>query len=209
MKSDSDPQRLAAEKMRAAGQSDEAIRAFSSALERVRSGAGTLISSSELEPAPGVPALDELPEADPGQALAGVALVKLNGGLATSMGLNQPKTLLEAREGRSFLEIIIGQTLALRRRHGVRLPLVLMNSQATREPTLAALAEHPEIGTEGIPWTFSRAWSPSSMPTRWRRSAGRMTRRWSGTRPDTATCTPRYAAQGCSPPCWSRDSATR
>ena len=67
------------------------------------------------------------------------ALIKLNGGLATSMGLEQPKSLLEAKHGRTFLEIIVGQTLALRDRHGIRLPLVLMNSEVTRRPTLAAL----------------------------------------------------------------------
>jgi UTP--glucose-1-phosphate uridylyltransferase len=146
--------------MREAGQTDEAIRSFTSALERVRSGAATLIPSSELEPAPGVPALEDLPEADPASALRPVALIKLNGGLATSMGLHEPKSLVEAREGRSFLEIIIGQTLALRRSHGVRLPLVLMNSQATRQPTASALAEHPEVGVDGVPLDFLQSMVP-------------------------------------------------
>ena len=36
-------------------------------------------------------------------------MIKLNGGLATTMGLRQPKSLIEARDGHSFLEIIIGQ----------------------------------------------------------------------------------------------------
>ena len=48
-----------------------------------------------------------------------VALIKLNGGLATTMGLQQPKSLMEARDGLSFLDIIVGQTLALRRRYDV------------------------------------------------------------------------------------------
>ena len=43
-------------------------------------------------------------------------MIKLNGGLATTMGLRGPKSLVEAREGRSFLEIIVGQMLALRAR---------------------------------------------------------------------------------------------
>ena len=51
-----EPIDAAAAKMREAGQSDAAIRQFSSALERVRSGVATLIPSSELEPAPDVPA---------------------------------------------------------------------------------------------------------------------------------------------------------
>ena len=131
----------ATDKMRAAGAHEEAIRAFQNAYSRLESGGDAMLPSSELEPAPDAPALDELPEADAAQALAGVAVVKLNGGLATSMGLQQPKSLMEARDGRSFLEIIIGQTLALRRRYGVGLPLMLMDSEATRDATLAELRE--------------------------------------------------------------------
>jgi len=61
------------------------------------------------------------------------------------MGLRSPKALVEAREGHSFLDLIIGQTLVLRVRYGVRLPLILMDSQATREETLRALESHPEL----------------------------------------------------------------
>ena len=87
-------------------------------------------------------------------------MIKLNGGLATSMGLQQPKSLVQAREGRSFLEIIVGQTLALRERHGVRLPLVLMNSDATREATEAALSAFPAIAHEGIAPDFMQSMIP-------------------------------------------------
>ncbi|MGH2836262.1 MAG: UTP--glucose-1-phosphate uridylyltransferase, partial [Solirubrobacteraceae bacterium] len=114
-------------KMREAGQSEASIRQFSFAMERVLSGAETMIPSSELEPAPDVPLLESLPSVDAASVLERLAVVKLNGGLATSMGLQQPKSLLEARDGRSFLEIVVGQTLALRRRYGARLPLILMN----------------------------------------------------------------------------------
>lgn len=150
----------ATDKMRAAGQSDAAIRQFCFALERVRSGAQTLIPSSELEPVPDVPALEDLPDVDPGAALERVAVIRLNGGLATSMGLQQPKSLLEARDGHTFLDIIIGQTLALRRRHGVRLPLILMDSVATREATLAALDRRPELATPELPQDFLQSMVP-------------------------------------------------
>ena len=83
--------------------------------------------------------LEQLPDADPAAALADVVIVKLNGGLATTMGLRAPKSLVEAREGHSFLDIIVRQIRALRDRYGIRLPLVLMDSEATREETLAAL----------------------------------------------------------------------
>ena len=156
----STPIEAAAAKMRAAGQTEEAVAAFSSALERLQSGAQTMMPTAELEPAPGVPALEELPEAEGADALAGVAVIKLNGGLATSMGLQEPKSLVEARQGRSFLEIIVGQTLSLRDRHGVGLPLVLMNSDATREPTLSALSAFPALPAEGLEPDFLQSMVP-------------------------------------------------
>ncbi len=155
-----DPIEAAAEKMREGGQSEASIRQFSSALERVQSGEQTLIPSAELEPAPDVPELEELPDVDPAAVLERLAVIRLNGGLATSMGLQQPKSLLEARDGMTFLEIIVGQTLALRRRHGVRLPLILMNSEATRGPTLEALARFVELATPEIPQDFLQSMVP-------------------------------------------------
>ncbi len=155
-----DAKRAAAEKMRAAGAHEEAIRAFESAFERLISGAEAMLPSSELEPAEDVPSLEELPDADVADALASVAVIKLNGGLATTMGLQQPKSLVEARDGRTFLDIIVGQTLALRRRFGVRLPLVLMNSDATQADTERALAEHPEIEVEGLEPSFLQSMIP-------------------------------------------------
>jgi UTP--glucose-1-phosphate uridylyltransferase len=162
----------AAKKMREGGQSEAAISQFSYALEHVLSGAKTMIPSSELEPVPDVPELDSLPDVDAAAVLERLAVIKLNGGLATSMGLQEPKSLLEARDGDSFLEIIIGQTLALRRRYGVRLPLILMNSEATREPTLAALHRFPELATPELPEDFLQSMVPkldaeSMLPARW------------------------------------------
>jgi UTP--glucose-1-phosphate uridylyltransferase len=145
--------------MREAGQPDEAIRSFRSAYERLVGGESAMLPSAELEPAGDVDALDDLPDADGGDVLDRVAVVKLNGGLATSMGLRSPKSLVEVREGKSFLDIIVGQTLALRERYGVRLPLVLMNSKATREETLRALKAYPELDV-GLPLDFLQSMVP-------------------------------------------------
>jgi UTP--glucose-1-phosphate uridylyltransferase len=132
-------------KMRAAGESEEAIRSFLDARERLVSGQETLVRSDSLEPATGVPSLVDLPEPDVADALSQVAMIKLNGGLATTMGLRSPKSLLQAREGRTFLELIVGQVLSLRRRFDVELPLILMDSEATRAATLPELAQYPEL----------------------------------------------------------------
>src|SRR5205807_817393 len=151
--------RAAEEKMRAAGQPEEAIEAFRRSYHRVESGESAYLRSSELEPVEDVPKLDELPDTDARAALEHVVAIKLNGGLATTMGLRHPKSLVEAREGKTFLDIIIGQTLALRRRYGVRLPLVLMNSEATRADTDRALARHPELDV-GLPLEFMQSVVP-------------------------------------------------
>jgi UTP--glucose-1-phosphate uridylyltransferase len=152
--------RAVEDKMRAAGQSEQAIRSFCSALRRVQAGAQTLMPNAELEPVGDVASLAELPEGDGSRALAHLAVVKLNGGLATTMGLTCPKSLIEARDGRSFLEIIVGQTLALRRRHRVSLPLVLMDSDVTRAETLYALSRQPELSTDGLELDFLQSMVP-------------------------------------------------
>jgi UTP--glucose-1-phosphate uridylyltransferase len=149
----------AEEKMRAAGQPEEAIRNFRDAGRRLVSGESVLLASADLEPARDVPTLEELPRADEAAALEQFALIKLNGGLATTMGLRAPKSLLPAREGHSFLDIIIGQTLALRDRYGASLPLILMDSEATRAATLEALAEHQGLN-DGLPVDFLQSMIP-------------------------------------------------
>jgi UTP--glucose-1-phosphate uridylyltransferase len=151
--------RAAEEKMRAAGQAEEAIRGFRSAYERVDSGESAYLRSEDLEPVSDVPVFVEVAEVDPKAALDQVAVIKLNGGLATTMGLRHPKSLIEAREGHSFLDVIIGQVVALRERYGVRLPLLLMNSEATRRETLEALRGHPEIDA-GLPLAFMQSMIP-------------------------------------------------
>lgn len=151
--------KAAEKKMRDAGQPEEAIRSFRNAYERLTGGESAMLPTAELEPAGDVDSLEQLPEVDAGEVLDRVAVIKLNGGLATTMGLRSPKSLVEARDGHSFLDIIVGQTLALRRRYGVRLPLVLMNSQATREETLRALERYSDLDV-GLPLDFLQSMVP-------------------------------------------------
>jgi UTP--glucose-1-phosphate uridylyltransferase len=140
------------DKMRAEGVGEAAIETFAHYYEQLREGASGMLPESEIEPVTDLPALDDLPEADP--ALLDAAIViKLNGGLGTSMGMTKAKSLIEAKDGLTFLDIIVGQVLGLRERFGARLPLVLMNSFATREDSLAALERHPEIASD-VPLDF-------------------------------------------------------
>ena len=61
--------------------------------------------------------------------------IVLNGGLGTTMGLTGPKSLIEAKNGKTFLEIILKQA----EDSGVQ--LALMNSFNTHDATLAALSK--------------------------------------------------------------------
>jgi UTP--glucose-1-phosphate uridylyltransferase len=163
--------RAAEQKMRDAGQPEEAVRAFARNYERVDAGESAYLRSDELEPVSDVATLEQTADVDPHEALEHVVAIKLNGGLATTMGLRHPKSLVEAREGHSFLDIIVRQVLALRERYGVRLPLVLMNSEATRAETLDALARYPQLDA-GVPLEFMQSMVPkleadSLVPVSW------------------------------------------
>jgi UTP--glucose-1-phosphate uridylyltransferase len=122
-----------------------------------------LLSSEVLEPIADLPRLDELPEPSPSQVrdvLDGLVIVKLNGGLGTSMGLSGPKSLLEVKPGASFLDVLARQVLALRERHGARVPLVLMNSEVTRDPSLKVLSRYDGLGVPGVPLDFLQGHQP-------------------------------------------------
>ena len=77
-------------RMRAAGQPEEAIRSFDRAYERLVAGESTMLRSADLEPVADVAMLAALPAADAASALARLAVIKLNGGLATTMGVRGP-----------------------------------------------------------------------------------------------------------------------
>jgi UTP--glucose-1-phosphate uridylyltransferase len=138
------------DKMRAEGVGEAAINTFAHYYEQLREGASGMLPESEIEPVTDLPALEDLAEPDP-SVLDSAVVVKLNGGLGTSMGMTRAKSLIEAKDGLTFLDIVEGQVLALRERYGARLPLVLMDSFATREDSLAALERHPEIGSDVPP----------------------------------------------------------
>ncbi|MDQ3609847.1 MAG: UTP--glucose-1-phosphate uridylyltransferase [Actinomycetota bacterium] len=137
----------ALEKMRAEGLDQVAVAAFAQQLERLEAGEQGVLREADIEPVETVPALDELGGDDEqaGEALERTVVIKLNGGLGTSMGMSGPKSLLEVKDGLTFLDISVRQLQGLRERTGARLPLVLMNSFATREPSLEALRHHGDV----------------------------------------------------------------
>jgi UTP--glucose-1-phosphate uridylyltransferase len=120
------------DKMRAAGLPAVAIETFAHYYRQLEAGETGLIAEADIEPVDTLPDADDLVEEAGPELLDHAVVIKLNGGLGTSMGMSGPKSLLPAKDGMTFLEVIARQ---------VEVPLVLMNSFATRDASLAALPD--------------------------------------------------------------------
>jgi UTP--glucose-1-phosphate uridylyltransferase len=147
--------RMAQEKMRAAGVDEVAIDVFAHYYRQIEHGETGMIAESSIEPLD-MDSIDdvEVPEEVASRAVGETVVIKLNGGLGTSMGMARAKSLLCVRRGLSFLDVIARQVLHLRREYGATLPLIFMNSFRTSEDTLAALARYEDLPVEGLPLEF-------------------------------------------------------
>jgi UTP--glucose-1-phosphate uridylyltransferase len=152
-------------KMRRAGVPAAAQKVFTDFYERLHSGETGMLPERELEPVLELPGLQDLPVDDvvAGEALGQLIVVKLNGGLGTSMGLTRAKSLLEVKEGMTFLDIIVRQILSIRRRAHVRLPLVLMNSFATHKDSMELLERYHDLPAD-VPLAFTQNRFPRLRP---------------------------------------------
>ena len=140
----------AVEKLRADGAGRATIETFRLHAERLAAGERGELPESVIEPATDVPDMEALPEPGEGAGalLDRTVVIKLNGGLGTSMGMTKAKSLLPVRDGASFLDLIARQILALREHYAdarPRLPLVLMDSFRTSEDSRAALARYGDL----------------------------------------------------------------
>ena len=152
----------ATRKMEEAGVSPAAIGAFEYYFEQLASGDTGVVPESEITPLTDLPRLDDvdIDESAAHDALAATVIIKLNGGLGTSMGMTKAKTLLPVRDGLTFLDIIVEQVRAARAAYGVKLPLLFMNSFNTHDDTLEALEAHPDVAVDGLPLDFVQSQEP-------------------------------------------------
>lgn len=71
-----------------------------------------------------------------------LAVLKLNGGLGTTMGCTGPKSVIEVRNGFTFLDLIVIQIESLNKKYGCDVPLLLMNSFNTHDDTLKIVEKY-------------------------------------------------------------------
>lgn len=142
-------------KMRDAGVEDVAVQTFAHYYRQLEHGETGMIPEETIEPVD-IPSISDavVSDEEAHTAISTTAVIKLNGGLGTSMGMDRAKSLLCVRKGLSFLDVIARQILHMREKYDVRLPLLLMNSFRTSEDSLAALERYQDLPVEGLPLEF-------------------------------------------------------
>ncbi|MDO5534926.1 MAG: UTP--glucose-1-phosphate uridylyltransferase [Propionibacteriaceae bacterium] len=152
----------ARQKMADAGATEAALDVFTHYYRELESSGGGFIREDDIEPLTDPPRLASV-DVDPDaaqEALSRTVLIKLNGGLGTSMGLDGPKTLLPVRGRKTFLDVIVAQVLHARERYDARLPLLFMNSFRTRKATLEHLDAYDELPVGDLPIDFLQGFEP-------------------------------------------------
>ncbi|KAF7816300.1 UTP--glucose-1-phosphate uridylyltransferase [Senna tora] len=77
-----------------------------------------------------------------------LVVLKLNGGLGTTMGCTGPKSVIEVRDGLTFLDLIVIQIENLNSKYGSNVPLLLMNSFNTHDDTLKIVEKYKDSNIE-------------------------------------------------------------
>ncbi|MDN6428576.1 MAG: UTP--glucose-1-phosphate uridylyltransferase [Actinomyces sp.] len=164
------------DKLREDGAASSVVAAFVDRFTRLRGGESGYVHEDDLEPLVDPPMLeDQVLDEAATRALAQTAVIRLNGGLGTSMGLAGPKCLIPVRDGLSFLDIVVRQVQALRETHGVRLPLILMDSYNTSAASMEALEAYPDLAVGDLPLEFLQSREPKLLadtlePASWPRN---------------------------------------
>ena len=91
------------QKMFQAGLQNWQIERFAQDFARLERGESGALAESDLQPVHDLPLLSALTDDYWDSVLSQTVVIKLNGGLGTSMGLEIPKSLLEVRQGLRFL----------------------------------------------------------------------------------------------------------
>lgn len=77
-----------------------------------------------------------------------LVVLKLNGGLGTTMGCTGPKSVIEVRDGLTFLDLIVVQIENLNSKYGSNVPLLLMNSFNTHDDTQKIVEKYQNSNIE-------------------------------------------------------------
>ncbi|KAF9230700.1 UTP--glucose-1-phosphate uridylyltransferase [Melanogaster broomeanus] len=110
---------------------------------------------------------DQLPRIPDPNVLSKLAVLKVNGGLGTSMGMSGAKSALEVKDGLTFLDLTVKQVEHLNTTQQVDVPLVLMTSFNTYDDTIRIVKKYVSQRTKIITFNqsrYPRIWKDSLQP---------------------------------------------
>ncbi|KAI8907231.1 UTP--glucose-1-phosphate uridylyltransferase family [Gorgonomyces haynaldii] len=90
------------------------------------------------------------------QCLSKLAVLKLNGGLGTTMGMVGPKSAIEVKDSMTFLDLTVRQIEYLNHQNDVEVPLILMNSFNTDVETKRIIQKYRSQGLSIMTFNQSR-----------------------------------------------------
>lgn len=149
----------AAQTMRRENLPESVVKNFERLFHDVINGKTGVIAEEEIEPVREIPKLADVTScADTVKAgtslLDQLVVIRLNGGLGTTMGLERAKSLLKVKGQLSFNDIIAHQLRKLGEVAGVAIPLIHMTSFSTDRDVQEAMHQYPDLSPGGLPITF-------------------------------------------------------
>ena len=157
----SDKIREATELMRRDGLPGPVVKNFERLFNAVLEGKTGIIHEHEIEPVVEVDSLESILTdseivREGRRLLNQLVVVRLNGGLGTTMGLEKAKSLLRVKGERSFNDIIALQLRALAQRIDGIIPLIHMTSFSTDSDVQVAMRSYADLSPHGLPCSFQQ-----------------------------------------------------
>jgi len=126
---------------------DKDFEGFKGLFGKFINSTGPSINWDKIEKLPqgSIQSYNHLPEPDSEtikQMLDQLVVIKLNGGLGTSMGCHGPKSAIPVRNDLTFLDLTVQQIEYLNKKYDANVPLVLMNSFNTDEDTMKIIRKY-------------------------------------------------------------------
>lgn len=122
---------------------------------------GPSVNWEKIEPLPETAVIDYASLPEPSNEtirsmLDKLVVIKLNGGLGTSMGCTGPKSIIPVRNDLTFLDLTVQQIENLNKSYGSSVPLVLMNSFNTDEDTHKIIRKYKGFQVKILTFNQSR-----------------------------------------------------
>ena len=119
--------------------------------EELCQGKKGVVLEKNILPVSSLPDLSGLPVGDE-SLLSKTVVMRLNGGLGTTMGLDKAKSLLKVKESHTFMDLIVKQVMQIQEKQPVR--FMLFNSFSTEADTKDFMKKYP---------TFHSKWEAVSL----------------------------------------------